>query len=74
MEENKLIPWEQNGNRRNSRGTKYELLIEKLIMCNSRWRKSNLHVAWIDQKKIYDSLPHSWITRCLKILGICGNI
>ena len=44
-----LIPEEQKGNRRNSRGTD-QLLIDKIILRNSRRRKTNLHVAWIDYK------------------------
>ena len=74
MEENELIPWERKGNRRNSRGTKDQLLIDKMILRNSRRRKTKLHVARIDYKKAYDSLPHIWITRCHEIFGISGNI
>ena len=43
-----LIPEEQKGNRRNSRGTNDQLLIDKMILRNTRRRKTNLHVAWID--------------------------
>ena len=69
-----LIPEEQKGNRRNSRGTKDQLLIDKMILRNSRRRKTNLHVAWIDYKKAFDSLPHRWIAKCLQIVGVSGNI
>ena len=69
-----LIPEEQKRNRRNSRGTKDQLLIDKLILRNSRRRKNNLHVAWIDYKKALDSLPHSWIAKCLEIVEVSGNI
>src|SRR6185436_14231422 len=55
------LPERTKGNRRKSRGTKDQLLIDKLIMQNCKRRKSNLHVAWIDYKKAFDSLPHSWI-------------
>ena len=69
-----LIPEEQKGNRRNSRGTGDQLLIDKKILRNSRRRKANLHVAWIDYKKAFDSLPHSKIAKCLEIVGVSGNI
>ena len=69
-----LIPDEQIGNRRNSRSTKYQLLIDKIIMRNSRRRTTNLHVAWVDYKKTFDSLPHSWVAKCLEIVGVSGNI
>ena len=67
-------PEEQKGNRRNSRGTKDQLLIEKMILRNFRPRKTNLHVAWNDHKKAFYSLPHSWIAKCLEIVGVSGNI
>ena len=53
-----LIPEEQKGNRRDSWGTKDQLLIDKMILRNSRQCKTNLHVAWIDYKKVFDSLTH----------------
>ena len=45
-----------------------------MILRNSRQRKTNLHVAWIDYKKAFDSLPYSWIANCLQIVGVSGNI
>jgi hypothetical protein len=74
LEQHGLIPDEQKGNRRQSRGTKDQLLIDKMILRNAKRRKVNLHVAWIDYKKAFDSLPHSWIAKCLDMLGISSNI
>jgi hypothetical protein len=74
MERNDLFPEEQKGNRRKSRGTKDQLLIDKMILRNSKRRKTNLHVAWIDYKKAFDSLPHSWISKSLQMLGVSSNI
>ena len=74
LEQNGLIPEEQKGNRRKSRGTKDQLLIDKMILRNAKRRKTNLHVAWIDYKKAFDSLPHSWITKSLEMLGVSSNI
>ena len=48
LEQNGLIPEEQKGSRRKSRGTKNQLLIDKMILRNAKRRKTNLHVAWID--------------------------
>ena len=45
-----------------------------MILRNSRRRKTNLHVTWIDYKKAFDSLPHIWIAKCLEIVGVSGNI
>ena len=68
------MPWEQKGNRRNSKRTKDQLIINKMIMRNARRRKTNLNVAWIDYKKAFDSLPHSWISKCLEMFGVSSNI
>ena len=74
LENNGLIPDEQKGNRRKSRGTKDQLLIDKMILRNANRRKTNLHVSWIDYKKAFDSLPHNWIAKSLQMLGISDNI
>ena len=45
LENNGLIPDEQKGNRRKSRGTKDQLLIDKMILRNAKRLKTKLHVA-----------------------------
>ena len=46
-----LLPVEQKGCRRNSRGTKYQLLIDKTVLNYCKKRQTNLGMAWIDYKK-----------------------
>ena len=74
LENHGLIPDEQKGNRRNTRGTKDQLLIDKMILKNAKRRHTNLSVAWIDYKKAFDSVPHSWISKVLDMLGINNSI
>ena len=31
-------------------------------------------MAWIDYKKAYDMVPHSWIIECLGLFGVVENI
>ena len=31
-------------------------------------------MAWIDYKKAYDVVPHSWIVECLEMFGIAKNV
>ena len=31
-------------------------------------------MAWIDYKKAYDFVLHSWINACLKLFGIADNM
>ena len=43
-------------------------------MRDSRTRKTNLAMGWIDYRKAYDMIPHSWIKRVLKEMKIAENI
>ena len=53
-----LLPNEQKGCGKNSRGTKDQLLIiDKAILKNCRRRLTNLSMAWIDYLKAYDIVP-----------------
>ncbi|KAA5587121.1 hypothetical protein F3H15_36965, partial [Pseudomonas aeruginosa] len=35
-----------------------------------RRSKRNVHMAWIDYKKVYDSVPHTWLMRVLELYKI----
>ena len=61
---------EQKGCIRNKLGTKDQLLINKTILENCKRRGKNLSIAWIDYKKAFDSVPHSWILRCLELYNV----
>ena len=69
-----LIPWEQKGCKRKSRGMKGQVLIDKMIMKHAKRKQRNLRMTWIDYKKAYDSVPHSWILRSLGLVGVATNI
>ena len=71
LDENELLPTEKKGCKRGSYGCKDQLLINKMILENCRRNKRNLSSAWIDDyKKAFDSVPHSWIIKCLKMFKI----
>ena len=74
MENNHLLPEEQQGCRRKSKGMKDQLLSDKTILIDCRKRKTNLAMAWIDYRKAYDLIPHSWILECLDMIGIADNV
>ena len=63
-----LLPTEQKGISRGSRGAKSQLLVDKMIMKEAKQRHKNLQMLWLDYKKAYDSVPHSWILECLRLL------
>ena len=62
-----LFSNEQKGFRKGSRGTAELLYIDQHILNESKNRRKNLVMAWIDHKKAYDMVPQSWIINCLKI-------
>ena len=71
---NGLLPDQQKGCRKGTRGTKDHLSIDKAVLKNSKRRRTNLCMAWVDFKKAYDMVPHSWVIRCLQMFGIAENI
>ena len=70
LERWRYLEEEQKGCRRQRQGTKHQLLINNSILEDCRRRARNLSMAWVDYKKAYDSVPHSWIIRCLDIYTI----
>ena len=54
--------------------TKDQLLIEKTILKDCRKRHTYLAMAWIDCEKAYDFVPHGWISECIEMFGIAGDV
>ena len=69
-----MLPEEQKGCRRKPRGTHDLLFIDKMILKKVKTRQKNHATAWIDYKKAFDLIPHSWSLECLKMLGINEEI
>ena len=74
LERNNILPEEQKGCRRKSRGTEDQLLIDKVILQDCKKGHKNLAMAWVDYRKAYDLVPHSWILECLELSQISENI
>ena len=74
LEESDILPTEQKGCRKMSRGTKDQLLTDKMILTDCKQRQKNLAMAWVDYKKAYDMVPHSWIIECLKMAQVSQNV
>ena len=74
LEQEKLLPDEQKGCKRGSRGTKHQLLIDETVLKDWKKRHTNLSMAWIDYKKAYDFVPQSWIKECMEMFGIAENV
>ena len=71
---NNLLPDEQKGCRKQSRGTKDQLLIDREVLREAKRKKRLLSMAWIDYRKAYDMLPHSWILETLGMTKVAKNI
>ena len=45
-----------------------------MILKEVKTRKKNLAMGWIDYRKAFDMVPHSWVLECLHILGINNTL
>ena len=69
-QQNNLLPAEQNGCRRGSYGCKDQLLINNFFIEEAKSRKKYLSMAWIDYRKAFDNVPHSWIRKTLEMYSV----
>ena len=67
LEKEAIMTPEWRGGKKDCYGCKDQLIISNAILENCKKRKKNLSTAWIDYKKAFDSVPHSWILKCLQI-------
>jgi hypothetical protein len=74
LKDNNLLPDEQKGCRKQSRGTKDQLLIDKAILKEAKRKRRRLAMAWVDYKKAYDMVPHSWLVEVTAMMGVAGNV
>ena len=50
------------------------MLREKAILRDCKNRRTNLTMAWIDCRKTYDFVLHSWIIELMEMSGIPDNV
>ena len=74
LKKNRLLPKEQKGSRRKCQGAKDQHVIDKCILQSCSKRKTNLSMTWVDYKKFYDMVPHSWIIATMGMIGSADNI
>ena len=70
----KLLPEEQKGCKKGSRGMNDLLYIDRAVIKEFKSRNKNLAMARIDYKKAYDMAPHLWIIEYLDLIGAADNI
>ena len=69
-----MLPKEQTGCRKGSRGTNDLFYINRVVIKEVKSRNMNLAMAWIDYQKACDVAALSWMTECLDLTGIVDNI
>ena len=69
-----LFPDERKGYHKVSTRTAELLYVDQHILNESKTRRKNLTMAWIDYKKAYDMIPQSWIINCLKMYKISHQV
>lgn len=70
LQEYNIMTEEQKGCRKNSQGCKEQLIIDSIIMKQTEKQQRNLQTCFIDYKKAFDSVPHSWLKKVLQIYKI----
>ena len=73
LDQAKLLPEELKGCRKGSRGTNDLLYIDRAVFKEIKSRNKNLAMAWIDYKKAYHMVPHSWTIECLDLFEVAEN-
>ena len=74
MEDQNILPKEQKGSRKGFRGCLDFLYIDKKIMKEVKQRKKNIAMCWLDYRKAYDLVPHSWLKECVSMFGVAENV
>ncbi|XP_045492418.1 uncharacterized protein LOC123691877 [Colias croceus] len=74
IERYNIIAEEQKGCRRGHMGCKEQLIIDSTIHKHATTKNRNLHCTYIDYKKAFDSIPHTWLIQILKMYKVNSKL
>ena len=78
LKEFDLMEGQQRGARAGCSGTTDNLWIERMVTLDCHRGKRNLSMAWVDVRKAYDSVDHTWLAKVMRIhrfrKWLCGTI
>ena len=70
----RFIHWPTERMLQRSRGTGELLYIDQQILSESKTKRKDLAMAWIDYKTAYDMVSHSWIINSLQMYKISHEV
>ena len=71
---NNNVPYEQKEYRKAARGTKDQLLIDKVMLKEVKRFRKNVTMAYINYRKAYNVVPHSLILEMMEVTGAAKNV
>lgn len=71
---NNILAEQQKGCAKGSMGCKEQLIIDSIITKQAHTKHRNIYTSYIDYKKAFDSVPHTWLTQILEIYKIHPTI
>ena len=72
--QNNIITPEQASGKEGLWGTTKQLLINKSILNDARKHHQNLITVWLDYRKAFDSVPHTWLIQALKLAKVLQKV
>jgi hypothetical protein len=70
LTENEILAPEQAGCRKGSRECKELLIVDSVVSQQAKKEQRDISVGWVDYKKAFGSVPHSWLLRILELYKI----
>lgn len=74
INENSILGTEQTGCTPGRGGCSDQLLIDRMVLEDACSRQRNLSTCWVDFRKAYDSVAHSWLVEMLQQYRFAANI
>ncbi len=62
-----ILPTEQKALRKGRRGCLDALIVDAAVAGETKLRRRNLSIGWVDYKKAFDMVPHPWLKCVLKL-------
>ena len=73
-DQNNIITSEQAAVKKRVWGCVEQLLLSKAVMSEVKKKRRNIFTAWLDYKKVFDSVPHEWQLYALKLAKVPAQL